>query len=228
MLFSSPGASWRFAQVIHDEPYLAWGEQLGGLAVAATLEWLVGEHSFGSRCTCCPPSPPWACWGTGCVRPPSCAPPRPRAVGSRGRGFPQDWTVCPFLRRLSAARLPIMPHISFHFWSGRMNSAPLACDSRREKSIGTMGWCMSFVVFERKNGNFSVLQPCFGMPGGVILPMICHGSVFCLIRGCVVNYWLSAFERELELEEARGRYSVTALQLNFKRWWFSLLLCISI
>ena len=72
-----------------------------------------------------------------------------------------------------------------------------------------MGRCMSFVVFERKNGKFSVLQPCFGMPGGVILPMICHGSVFCLIRWCVVNYWLSAFERELELEEARGRYSVT-------------------
>ena len=86
---------------------------------------------------------------------------------------------------------------SFRFWSGRMNSASLACDSTREKSIGTMGRCMSFVVFERKNGNFSVLQPCFGMPGGVILPMICHGSVFCLIRGCVVNYWLSAFEREI-------------------------------
>ena len=132
------------------------------------------------------------------MRPPSCAPPPPpRAVGSRGRGFPQDWTVCPFLRRLSAIRLPIMPHISFHFWSGRMNFAPLACDSRREKSFGTMGRCMSFVVFERKNGKFSVLQPCFGMPGGVILLMICHGSVFCLIRGCVVNYWLSAFEREI-------------------------------
>ena len=146
------------------------------------------------------------------MRPPSCAPPPPRSVGSRGRGFPQDWTVCPFLRRLSAARLPIMPHISSHFWLERMNSASLACVSRREKSIGTMDWCMSFVVFERKNGKFSVLQPCFGMPGGVILPMICHGSVFCLIRGRVVNSWLSAFERELELEEARGalqRYSVT-------------------
>ena len=71
---------------------------------------------------------------------------------------------------------------------------------------------MSFVVFERKNGKFSVLQPCFGMPGGVILPMICHGSVFCLIRRCVVNYWLSAFEKKLRIEEARGalqRYSVT-------------------
>ena len=76
---------------------------------------------------------------------------------------------------------------------------------------------MSFVVFERKNGNFSVLQPVFCMHGGVILPMFCHGSVFCLIRGCVVNYWLSDFERELEQEEARGRYSVTALQLNFSR-----------
>ena len=27
-------ASWRFTQVIHDEPYLAWGEPLGGLSVA--------------------------------------------------------------------------------------------------------------------------------------------------------------------------------------------------
>ena len=131
------------------------------------------------------------------MRPPSCVPPPPRALGSRGRGFQQDWTVCPFLRRQSAARLPIMPHISSHFWSGRMNFAPLACDSRREKSFGTMARCMSFVVFERKNSKFSVLQPCFDMLGGVILPMICHGSVFCLIRGCVVNYWLSAFEREI-------------------------------
>lgn len=126
----------------------------------------------------------------------SCAPP-PRAGGGRGRGFPQDWTVCPFLRRLSAIRLPIMPHISSRFWSGCMNFAPLACDSRREKSIGTMARCMSFVVFERKNSKFSVLQPCFDMLGGVILPMICHGSVFCLIRRCVVNSWLSAFEREI-------------------------------
>ena len=68
---------------------------------------------------------------------------------------------------------------------------------------------MSFGAFESKNSINSVPQPRFSMPGGVILPMICHGSVFCLIRGCVVNYWLSDFERELEQEEARGRYSVT-------------------
>ena len=149
-------------------------------------------RSFGSRRTLGRSSPPWACWGIGRVHPASWAPP-PRAGGSRGRGLPPAMTVCPFLRRLSAIRLPIMPHISSRFWSGRVNFAPLTCDFRREKSIGTTGWCMSFVVFERKNGKFSVLQPRFCMPGGVILPMICHGSVFCLIRWCVVNYWLSAF-----------------------------------
>lgn len=44
-----------------------------------------------------------------------------------------------------------------------------------------------FCRFREKNGKFPVLQPVFGMHGGVILPMFCHGSVFCLIRWCVVN-----------------------------------------
>lgn len=104
---------------------------------------------FGSRCTCGRSSPLRACWGIGCVRPPSWAPP-PRAVGSRGRGFPQDWTVCPFLRRLSAIRLPIMPHISFHFWLERMNSASLACDSRREKKYWNDGLVYAFCRFREK------------------------------------------------------------------------------
>ena len=76
-----------------------------------------------------------------------------------------------------AIRLPIMPHISFRFWSGRMNSAPLACDSRREKSIGTMGRCMSFEAFDSKNSIHFVPQSRFGMPGGVDLLMLYFISV---------------------------------------------------
>ena len=213
-LFSSPGFL-----TVHS------GDSRWALPRVRWAAW----RSYSTRRTCGRSSPLRACWGIGYVRPPSCAPPPPpRAVGSRGRGFPQDWTVCPFLRRLSAIRLPIMPHISFHFWSGRMNFAPLACDSRREKSFGTMGRCMSFVVFERKNGKFSVLQPCFGMPGGVILLMICHGSVFCLIRGCVVNYWLSAFEREIWAGEFQLWQLWQLWQFHFKGWQSSLLLYICI
>ena len=84
---------------------------------------------------------------------------------------------CPSLRRLSATRLPIMPYISFHFWLERMNSAPLACDSRREKSIGTMDWCRSFETFESKNSIYFLPQPRFCMPGGVDLLMLYFISI---------------------------------------------------
>ena len=80
---------------------------------------------------------------------------------------------------------------------------------------------MSFVVFERKNGKFSVLQPRFCMPGGVILPMICHGSVFCLIRWCVVNYWLSDFEREVRAGEITA---VTVVTVSFQEVTISILI----
>ena len=61
-----------------------------------------------------------------------------------------------------------------------------------------MDWCMSFVVFERKNGKFSVLQPCFGMPGGVDLLMSYFISVLFVLFVDVLNYWLSAFEGKVE------------------------------
>ena len=76
-----------------------------------------------------------------------------------------------------ATRLPIMPYISFLFWLERMNSAPLVCDSRREKSIGTMDWCMSFETFSLKNSIYFVPQPRFCMPGGVDLLMLYFISV---------------------------------------------------
>ena len=133
---------------------------------------------------------------TRCVHPASWAPP-PRAVGSRGRWLPRVMTVGPFLRRLSAIRLPIMPHISSHFWSGRMNFAPLACDSRREKSIGTMGRCMSFEAFESKNSINFVPRTRFGMPEGVDLLMLYSISVLFVD---VLNYWLLIFYREIGVE----------------------------
>ena len=65
-----------------------------------------------------------------------------------------------------------MPHISFHFRLGRVNFEPLTRDSRREKSIGTMDWCMSFETFESKNSIYFLPQPRFCMPGGVDLLML--------------------------------------------------------
>ncbi len=104
------------------------------------------------------------------------------------RALPVVLTVVPFLRRLSAARLPIMPHISSRFWSGRVNFAPLTCDSRREKSIGTMDWRMSFEAFESKNSINFVPIPRFGMPGGVDLLMYYSISVlFTNVLNCGIS-----------------------------------------
>ena len=47
----------------------------------------------------------------------------------------------------------------------------------REKSMGTMGWCMSFETFESKNSIHFVPQPRFYMPGGVDLLMLYFISV---------------------------------------------------
>ena len=47
----------------------------------------------------------------------------------------------------------------------------------REKSIGTMGWCMSFETFESKNSTHFVPRSRFGMPGGVDLLMLYFISV---------------------------------------------------
>lgn len=59
--------------------------------------------------------------------------------------IPVVLTFGPFLHRLSATRLPIMPHISFPLQSGNVNSEPFTCDLRTGRSIGTMGWRMSFL-----------------------------------------------------------------------------------
>ena len=117
-------------------------------------------------------------------------------------------TVCPFLHRLSAIRLSIMPHISSHFWSGHMNFAPLACDSRREKSIGTMGRCMSFGTFESKNSTHFVPQPRFGMPGWVDLLMLYSTSVLFV---CVLNYWLLTFYRGIRVKRNLPIWTVDSL-----------------
>ena len=63
--------------------------------------------------------------------------------------IPGVLTFGPFLHRLSATRLPIMPHISFPFQSGNVNSAPFTCNLRIWNSIGTIGWRMSFLFKER-------------------------------------------------------------------------------
>ncbi len=111
-----------------------------------------------------------------------------------------------------AIRLPIMPHISFRFWSGRMNSASLACDSRREKSIRTMDWCMSFETFESKNSIHFVPQLRFGMPGGVDLLMLYFISVLFV---SVLSHWLSTFEREIRAGGITVVTIVTVVTVSF-------------
>ena len=123
-------------------------------------------------------------------------------------------TVGPSLHRLSATRLPIMPYISFLFWLERMNSAPLACDSRREKSIGTMGRCMSFGTFESKNSINFVPQPRFCMPGGVDLLMLYSTSVLFV---CVLNCWLLTFYREIRVEGNLPIWTVDSLDSFISR-----------
>lgn len=59
--------------------------------------------------------------------------------------IPVVLTFGPFLHRLSATKLPITLHISFPLQSGNVNSAPFTCDLRTGRSIGTMGWRMSFL-----------------------------------------------------------------------------------
>ena len=54
-LFSSPGFL-----TVHS------GDSRWALPRVRWAAW----RSFSTRCTCGRSSPPWACWGTGCVRPP--------------------------------------------------------------------------------------------------------------------------------------------------------------
>lgn len=91
---------------------------------------------------------------------------------------------------------PIIPHISFQLRSGYMNSAPLMCAPSTGNSMGTSDWCMSFDVCESKSCTHSVPRPRFGMAGGVGLLMLYFISVLSFLFVNVLNYWLSAFERE--------------------------------
>ena len=89
-----------------------------------------------------------------------------------------------------------------------MNFAPLACDSRREKSIGTMGRCMSFGTFESKNSINFVPQPRFCMPGGVDLLMLYSISV---LFADVLNYWLLTFYMKIRVERNLPIWTVDSL-----------------
>ena len=75
----------------------------------------------------------------------------------------------PFPAPLSATRFANILHISFQLLSGYMNSAPLTCAPRIGKSIGTMGWCMSFETCESKICTHSVPFPRRCMAGGTVL-----------------------------------------------------------
>ena len=55
------------------------------------------------------------------------------------------------------------------FLRKNINSAPLTCAPRMGKSMGTMGWCMSFDTCESKSCTHSVPFPRFGIFGTVVL-----------------------------------------------------------
>ena len=103
--------------------------------------------------------------------------------------------------------------VSFLLRSYYMNSAPLTCAPRMGKSIGTMGWCMSFDTCESKSCTHSVPFPRFGIFGAVVLLILyfisCCRFLFKLLiisllegRGCVpvpvvpvvpINVWSLRF-----------------------------------
>lgn len=89
-----------------------------------------------------------------------------------------------------------------------MNFAPLACDSRREKSIGTMGRCMSFEAFESKNSIYFVPRTRFGMAGRGDLLMLHFMSV---LFADVLNYWLLTFYMKIRVERNLPIWTVDSL-----------------
>ena len=89
-----------------------------------------------------------------------------------------------------------------------MNFAPLACDSRREKSIGTMGRCMSFGTFESKNSINFVPRIRFGMAGRGDLLMLHFMSV---LFADVLNYWLLTFYMKIRVERNLPIWTVDSL-----------------
>ena len=85
----------------------------------------------------------------------------------------------PFPAPLSATRLAIIPLVSFHERSGYINFAPLTCAPRIGKSMGTMGWCMSFETCESKRATHSSPRPRFGIFGAVVLLISYFIFFFC-------------------------------------------------
>lgn len=99
------------------------------------------------------------------------------------------------------------------FLRKNINSAPLTCAPRMGKSMGTMGWCMSFDTCESKSCTHSVPFPRFGIFGTVVLLILyfisCCRFLFKLLiisllegRGCVpvpvvpvvpINVWSLRF-----------------------------------
>lgn len=173
-------------------------------------------RSFGSRRTLGRSSPPWACWGIGCVRPPSWVPPSPRAVGSRGRGLPPAMTVCPFLRRLSAIRLPIMPHISSHFFVGMHEFCATCVRFQEREKYWNDGQVHVFWGFwEQKQHIFRASTQVLHAWRGGFADVVFHICLACLIRWCDISYWLSAFEGEVRLGKIPVVTVVTIVTVAF-------------
>ena len=82
---------------------------------------------------------------------------------------------------LPATRLANIPLGSLQLRSGYINSAPLTCAPRIGKSIGTMGWCMSFETCESKSATLSSQRPRFGIFGAVVL-LISYFIFFLLFK----------------------------------------------
>ena len=106
-----------------------------------------------------------------------------------------------------------LAYVGEFFLRKSINSAPFTCAPRIGKSMGTMGWCMSFDTCESKSCTHSVPFPRFGIFGTVVLLILyfisCCRFLFKLLiisllegRGCVpvpvvpvvpINVWSLRF-----------------------------------
>ena len=61
-------------------------------------------------------------------------------------GYSSSPDIWPFPAPPICYQLPLTLHIFFQLQSGNVNYVPLTCAPRIGRSIGTMGWCMSFFL----------------------------------------------------------------------------------
>lgn len=189
----------------------------GALWALRCVRWTTWR-SFGSRCTRGRPSPSWACWGTGCVRPASWAPPHHRVVGSCGwELFLLSWQLA---LPCAAYLPPDYPSCrTFPFIFGRNAWIRLhlrAIPGERKVLERWTGACL-LRLLRAETAYISCFSPDFACLE-VWICWCCTSFLYvCLIRWCNVNYCLSVFKREVGAVWNSISDSLTIWQFNFKR-----------